>query len=71
MKTELTIEGMSCEHCVKHVSEALEALNGVTSVKVSLEGKNAVILHDGAINFEIFKAAVTEAGYEVISIGPR
>ena len=37
MKKKILIEGMRCEHCVGHVKEALEGLDGVTSVEVSLE----------------------------------
>jgi cation transport ATPase len=33
--TTLNIEGMSCEHCVRTVTEALERLNGVSSVRVA------------------------------------
>ena len=34
MKTTLKIEGMMCQHCQKHVQEALSAMNGVTAVSV-------------------------------------
>ena len=36
-RATITIEGMSCEHCVRAVKEAIGALNGVKSVDVSLE----------------------------------
>ncbi|GHV37738.1 hypothetical protein FACS18949_18080 [Clostridia bacterium] len=65
MKTTLNIEGMSCEHCVKHVTEALKGLPGVTSVKVSLKDKNAVVEH-GGVTLDAFRAAVDDAGYEVV-----
>ncbi|MDR2394513.1 MAG: cation transporter [Treponema sp.] len=65
MKTSLTIKGMTCEHCVKHVKEALEAINGVKSAKVKLKEKSAVVDHGDGVGFETLKAAVVEAGYEV------
>ena len=65
MKTVISIEGMSCENCVKHVKEALEALEGVNSAEVSLEENNAVIEHSDGVNLEIFKEAIEEAGYEL------
>ncbi|MEG2018838.1 MAG: cation transporter, partial [Clostridium sp.] len=34
MKKKISIEGMSCGHCVNHVKEALSELPGVTSVDV-------------------------------------
>lgn len=66
METTLNIEGMSCEHCVAHVKKALEAVSGVSSVRVSLEQKNACVEHNGSVSTEAFKEAVSEAGYEVV-----
>lgn len=39
MKKTVYIEGMMCNHCTAHVQKALEALDGVESVEVSLEDK--------------------------------
>jgi copper chaperone CopZ len=66
MKKTLGIEGMSCEHCVAHVKEALEGVPGVKKVKVSLKDKNAIIELGEEICDDILKSAVTEAGYEVV-----
>jgi copper ion binding protein len=66
MKTTLHVEGMSCEHCVKHVTQALNAVGGVKSVKVSLKGKTAEVDHGDGVSLEAMKAAVVEAGYEVV-----
>jgi copper ion binding protein len=63
MKTILNIEGMSCEHCVKHVTEALKGVAGVKSAKVSLKKKNAEVKHDDGVSLDALKAAVSEAGY--------
>jgi copper ion binding protein len=65
MKTTLKIEGMSCEHCVKHVTEALKGIAGVSSASVSLKDKNAVVEHGDAVTPDMMKAAVEEAGYEL------
>ncbi|MHC6203978.1 heavy-metal-associated domain-containing protein [Breznakiellaceae bacterium SP9] len=65
MKTTLNITGMSCEHCVKHVKEALEGIAGVKSAKVSLKANNAEVNHADTVSLETMKAAVTEAGYEI------
>jgi copper ion binding protein len=64
MKTVLKVEGMTCEHCVKHVKEALEGVAGVKSAKVSLKDKSASVNHSDGVSLETLKAAVTEAGYE-------
>lgn len=64
MKTILRIEGMSCDHCVQHVKEALEAVMGVTSADVSLPGKSAEVTHGDSVKPEDLRAAVVDAGYE-------
>jgi copper ion binding protein len=65
MKTVLKVDGMSCEHCVKHVKEALEGIAGVKSAKVSLKENSASVEHADAVTLDALKVAVTEAGYEV------
>ncbi|MDR3248621.1 MAG: copper ion binding protein [Treponema sp.] len=66
MKTALKIEGMSCDHCVKHVKEALEGIGGVKSAKVSLKDNSANVEHDEKVTLSQMKEAVVEAGYEVV-----
>lgn len=68
MEKQINIEGMSCGHCVKHVEETLGEIKGVSSIKVSLEGKNAVIELSDDVNDSQIKEAIEEAGYEVTSI---
>jgi copper ion binding protein len=65
MKTTLKIDGMSCEHCVQHVTEALKGVVGVSSAKVDLKKKSAEVEHADSVNLTALKAAVEEAGYEV------
>jgi len=65
MKTVLNVEGMSCEHCVRHVTEALEELKGVKSAKVNLKKKTAVVEYNETVTLEEMKAAIADAGYEV------
>ena len=65
MKT-ITIEGMHCQHCVKAVTEALQAVEGVSSVAVSLEAKNAVV--EGTAANEALREAVEDTGFDVVSV---
>lgn len=65
MKT-IQIEGMMCQHCVSHVSAALQGVPGVGSVEVSLENKCAKV--SGSADDEALRSAVTAAGYQVTSI---
>jgi copper chaperone len=61
--TELKIEGMSCQNCVKHVTNALQNVPGVTKVNVSLEENKGVVVHDETVNPETLIAAVEGEGY--------
>lgn len=64
----LKIEGMSCAHCQKAVTEALQELEGVSSVSVDLDGGKATVSFDPAkVNEAAMTEAVEEAGYEVVA----
>ena len=68
MKKIIYVEGMGCQNCVKHVKEALETLDGITSADVSLEKNTAVINFTKEISDEAIKSAIDEAGYDVTKI---
>ncbi|MDR2529184.1 MAG: copper chaperone CopZ [Synergistaceae bacterium] len=60
------VEGMSCAHCVKAVTNAVKSLEGVKSVNVTLESKTAVVEFDAATVTEArIKEEIEEQGYEV------
>lgn len=67
MKKTLKIDGMMCDHCVHHVKEALSGVPGVESAEVSLSAKSAVV-SGPALDEAAMKAAVAEAGYEVVAV---
>ncbi len=62
MKKTVKINGMMCQMCVKHVKSALSALD--PEVEVSLENNCATLNAD--VDDAAIKAAVSEAGYEVV-----
>ncbi|MBP5639947.1 MAG: heavy metal translocating P-type ATPase [Victivallales bacterium] len=68
VKQTVSIDGMMCQHCVKHVNDALAKIPGVTGVTVSLEKKNAVVSSASGIAPEVLKTAVEDAGYTVMGI---
>ena len=68
MKKTLSIEGMSCMHCVKRVQTALSGVADVKSADVNLDKKTATIEGE-SLNDETLTNAVTEAGYQVTKIG--
>jgi len=60
----IRIAGMSCGHCVNWLSQALRKVDGVTEVKVSLEGQQAeVIFDETCVASEMMADAIEKAGY--------
>ena len=64
MKREIKIEGMSCAHCVKRVSDALQKVEGVTNVEVDLENKTALVESDN-VSSDVLTNVIEELGYDV------
>lgn len=63
----MKIEGMMCPHCQAAVTKALNALEGVKA-EVNLEKKEAYVEAWANVSKEELAKAVTEAGYEVLSV---
>lgn len=62
MQTDLKVDGMTCQNCVRHAREALEAVPGVSSAEVDLDCGTAVVQHEGA-DIDAMIAALDEEGY--------
>jgi copper chaperone len=60
------VAGMSCQHCVLSVTEEVVTVAGVSGVSVNLDAQAMKVSVDGFTD-EGIKAAVAEAGYEVVS----
>jgi Cu+-exporting ATPase len=71
--TELTVEGMTCGNCARHVTEALQAVPGVRSAAVNLEGKSASVKWAQGVdqNAKALVHAVEAAGYEAKVVAAR
>ncbi len=63
--TTITVDGMTCGHCVNAVQSEVGRLAGVTKVSVDLATGQVTIVGDQAPDPEALRAAVEEAGYEV------
>jgi copper chaperone len=61
MTTEIQVTGMSCQHCVRAVTQALEKVPGVTGVQVDLERGLARV--EGGADPGALTQAVVDAGY--------
>lgn len=63
--TVLNVVGMTCEHCVRAVSEELGALPGVEDVQVDLASGRVAVTAEQPLDPDAARAAVEEAGYEL------
>ena len=68
MTETIKVEGMMCGNCEKHVKNALEALEGVTSAEVSRISGQAVLTLSQAVDEAVLKKAVEDAGYQFTGI---
>ena len=66
MEKELTIKGMMCAHCQKHVFDALSAMPGVTKVDVDLAAGKAKVVAAKDIPQAEFAKVIKNAGYELV-----
>ena len=63
--TTINVQGMTCGGCVASVTRALQALDGVDKVSVSLERKEASVDYDPArIDEQKLRAAIEDAGFD-------
>ncbi len=61
---KISVKGMMCGHCEKHVKDALEAIEGITSATASHEKAEVAIETSKEVDESAIKAAVEKAGYE-------
>jgi copper chaperone len=65
-KINMPVKGMTCNHCVMTVTNALKAVDGVKVATVNLEQESAKITFDETMtNVDSLKQAVVSAGYQV------
>jgi copper chaperone len=63
MITRFSVDGMTCQHCVRAVFTALTAVDGIGTAEVAIG--TIAIEHDGRITVEQVRDAVAVAGYKV------
>ena len=68
--TELRVDGMTCNNCARHVTEAIQSTAGVHSATVSLVNKSATVRWNAgqAHNVPAVLAAVAQSGYEAVEV---
>ncbi len=61
------VSGITCKHCVNHVTEEVSALDGVIKVTVSLSGEMKVT-STSPLDFDAISEAVAEAGEYTVTV---
>ena len=59
---KLNVKGMTCQHCAMNVTKALESVEGVETVKVSVDDGLAVV--NGTADANMLIESVKKAGYD-------
>jgi len=65
MKKLISIDGMSCQHCVKSVTQTHEKLDGIQPIHVNLEEKNALVVSNAVPDEALITQSITDAGFTV------
>ena len=63
MKTEIFIDGMSCEHCAKKVTEKLNQIADIISTTVNLKEKSVIVESATTPDEDLIRETITNAGY--------
>ncbi|MDR1067911.1 MAG: cation transporter [Clostridiales Family XIII bacterium] len=65
-KTIINVSGMSCEHCVRAVTTAVNALPGIGGVAVDLAAGTVAVEYDPAQSpLDKIKAGIADQGFGV------
>lgn len=66
-KKTVFVEGMSCQHCVNRVMEAVNSIDGASAL-VKLRKGMVIVSEEHPIDAEIIRKAIEKAGYQVTEI---
>jgi len=68
-KATIRIDGMSCQHCVKTVTDVMMGIDGVSQVKVNLKkGEARLKFERDRLDLESLETAIVTAGFEFVSL---
>ena len=68
MKQTVQLENLSCQNCVKHVTQHFLSMEGVSDVTVDLDKKTAEIIADRSLSAEDYQAALSKTIYKVLAV---
>lgn len=64
--TMYRVTGMTCDHCVRAVTDEVKSVPGVNEVDIDLATGMMTLVSSSALDDTLVRAAVEEAGYEVV-----
>ena len=68
-KAKIKIDGMSCQHCVKTVTDVMMGIDGVSQVKVNLKkGEARLKFERDLLDLELLETAIVTAGFAFVSL---
>ena len=65
MTAEIKVSGMHCNHCVDKITRFVSEVEGVSEVRVDLEGKIVRVDYESPASLEAIKEAILDSGFEV------
>ncbi len=66
MKKILNVDGMTCDHCVSTIKQAVENLVGVFNVEVDIEKKQVIVeMEESTEKIKDLVEIITEVGFKV------
>lgn len=71
VETVILVNGMTCDHCIRAVTDELMALEGVTSVVIDLHSGSSsrvTVSSAAALLDADIAGAIDEAGYDIAGI---
>ena len=68
MKQKVQLENLSCQNCVKHVTQHFLSMEGVSDVAVDLEKQTAQVTTDKSHSTSDYEAALAKTIYKVVSV---
>ena len=68
MKQTVQLENLSCQNCVKHVTQHFLSMEGVSDVTVDLDKQTAEIITERPLTVEDYQAALSKTIYKVLVV---
>jgi copper chaperone CopZ len=62
-----TVTGMTCGHCADPITEEVSTIEGVRTVYVGFASGQVTVISDTPVAIDDIRAAVTEAGYQLVT----